>query len=84
MIVFKEILEYLDNEQTIDVTCGVDENNSIKTPKTVFYGKAIDAYANRKSLEGFWVRKVLDINAYVDTLKGESVPVVMITLRSYD
>lgn len=88
MIVLKEMLEDISNDQVIDICCGVDENDTLRTPKTVFYGKAIDAYAHRKELEKVWVKKVIDIQSYVDNLrpvdgKGETnnISVIMIVLR---
>lgn len=86
MMVLKDLLEDISNNQTVDICCGIDENNTLRTPKTIFYGKAIDAYAHRKELEDFCRRKVVDISAYIDEVGSKEeayISVVMITLRDY-
>lgn len=85
----KNLLEDISNNQMVDICCGIDENNTLRTPKTIFYGKAIDAYARRKELEDFWRRGVVDISAYVDAIinvdnaEKEYISVIMITLKDY-
>lgn len=92
MIVLKEFLEEIGNEQIVDICCGVDENNTLTTPKTVFYGKAIDAYAKRKELEDYWKRKIIEVTSYIDDVRTyggikdtekKNISVIMIKLKSY-
>lgn len=78
MIVLKELLEDISNDQTVDICCGIDENNTLRTPKTIFYGKEmmlnlIDE--NTKLRSQFLKEKrrriaaELDLIDYVDQIK---------------
>lgn len=75
----KDLLKTFDEDQYVDICCGVDK---YQTPKTIYYGRAKVLPEAKNVLEWFEKFEVKHLAAYIDdVIENEKRMVIMITIK---